>query len=196
MTLGEYYFSWLMLRASRYHERLVAGRKRTLLQNAQGRILEIGPGTGINLQYFPPQAPWTGFEPNRVLAHDIQVPSNGRLLQENYHSGTGPYDTALSTLVLCSVSNPSEVLAGIHSDLRAGGKLIFIEHVAAPQGTRLRRQQDRWLPIWRCCGGGCHPNRQTEVLIEQAGFEIDSIERFDLPLWLASPHIAGIAVKR
>jgi ubiquinone/menaquinone biosynthesis C-methylase UbiE len=79
--------------------------------------------------------------------------------------------------------------------LKPGGRFLFIEHVAAPQGTRLRTAQ-RWLrPLWKRIADGCHPDRETGELIEQAGFAEVRFEKFRLPLGPVGPQIAGCARK-
>jgi SAM-dependent methyltransferase len=184
-----------MERASRLHEPMVASRKRQLFGKLRGAVLEIGVGNGVNLQYLPEGLRWTGYEPNRVLAAKVKVPPNGTLIVDEYRGQAGHFDAVFCSLVLCSVADPVAVLRGVHESLSPGGRLVFLEHVAAGQGSALRRAQEWWLPLWKCCADGCHPNRETASLIAAAGFEMECIENFDLPLWLAGPHIAGIAVK-
>lgn len=189
------WFAWLMELASRVHEPMVAARKRELFGTLRGAVLEIGAGNGVNLQYLPEGLRWTGYEPNRILAEKVKVPPNGTLIVDEYRGQTGHFDAVFCSLVLCSVADPDAVLRGIFESLSPGGRFVFVEHVAAGQGSALRRAQDRWLPLWKCCACGCHPNRETAGLIAAAGFDMERIENFDLPLWLAGPHIAGIAVK-
>jgi ubiquinone/menaquinone biosynthesis C-methylase UbiE len=79
--------------------------------------------------------------------------------------------------------------------LRPGGQFVFIEHVAAPEGTWLRRTQ-RWLkPIWSRLGEGCQPDRETWVALERAGFAKLDYSTFKAPVPLVSPQIMGVAVK-
>lgn len=190
------WFAWLMQLASRFHEPMVAERKRALFAGLSGRVLEIGAGNGVNLHYLPAGVQWTGYEPNRHLAAKIAVPQGGELIVDSYRGQAGEFDAVICSLVLCSVEDPAEVLGGLYRCLKPGGRFLFLEHVAADRGTRLRAAQDKWLPLWRCCAGGCHPNRETSVLIAAAGFDIKLIERFDLPLGLAGPHLIGEAVRR
>jgi len=190
------WFAWLMQWASRFHEPMVAERKRALFAGLSGRVLEIGAGNGVNLQYLPAAVKWTGYEPNRYLAAKIVVPEGGQLVVDAYRGQAGEFDAVICSLVLCSVKDPVEVLGGLYRCLKPGGRFLFLEHVAADRGSRLRAAQDRWLPLWRCCAGGCHPNRETAGLISAAGFDIKWTERFDLPLGLAGPHLIGEAVRR
>ncbi len=189
------WFALLMRLVSRFHEPLVASRKQALLRRLSGHILEIGPGHGVNFRYLPPGITWTGYEPNPWLARSIALPSGATLHTTAFTAPAGPYDAILSTLVLCSVPDPAATLAALYQSLRPGGAFVFLEHVAAPAGSPLRARQDRLLALWRRCAGGCHPNRDTEALIRSAGFVIDELERFPLPLSLASPHIIGLATK-
>lgn len=79
--------------------------------------------------------------------------------------------------------------------LKPGGQFLFIEHVAAPPGARLRRIQNLVTPIWRRMGDGCHPKRKTRRALEKAGSATLEIEEFDVLVPIVKPHIAGIAVK-
>ncbi|WP_051670641.1 class I SAM-dependent methyltransferase [Bryobacter aggregatus] len=191
--MRERFFAWLMRLASKYHEPLVADRKRVLLGQLSGQVIEIGPGNGVNLQYLPAGVAWTGFEPNAILAAEIAVPPGGKLWAQEFCGGEERFDGAISTLVLCSVADLDATLRQLFASLRPGGTFIFLEHVAAAAATPQRRSQDRWQPLWSCCAGGCQPNRDIEQSIRAAGFVIEQIDRFHLNFSLASPHIAGVA---
>jgi SAM-dependent methyltransferase len=191
--LRDWIFSRLMLAASRYHEPMVAGRKRRLLEPLRGSVLEIGPGDGVNQRYLAQAKRWTGFEPNRFLAGKIAVPAGGELLVEPFAAHGTRYDAVVSTLVLCSVPDLAAALRDIRMSLKPGGRFVFLEHVGAAPGTELRRRQESWTPVWRCLAGGCHPNRDLESAMEEAGLRVVELERFQLPLALVSPHIAGVA---
>jgi ubiquinone/menaquinone biosynthesis C-methylase UbiE len=102
----------------------------------------------------------------------------------------------VSTLVLCSVPQPEATLQEILRILKPGGRFVFIEHVAARRGTRLRAVQNLIQPVWSLVGDGCHPNRETWDTISQAGFAQTEIEHFWFPGGgPAGPHIAGTGVK-
>jgi len=106
------------------------------------------------------------------------------------------FDAVVSTLVLCSVNNLTRSLQEILRVLRPGGRFVFIEHVAAPDGTRTRRAQ-RWIhPIWKVIGDGCDAGRKTWTAIEQAGFESVNLRHFRVPYPIVGPHICGVAVKK
>ena len=101
----------------------------------------------------------------------------------------------VSTLVLCSVANPEATLQEIHRVLKPGGRFIFLEHVAAPEGSGLRRLQNLAQPAWTTMADGCHPNRETGVSLERVGFESLAL-RFSIhTLHWVTPHCHG-AVSR
>jgi len=79
--------------------------------------------------------------------------------------------------------------------LKPGGRLLFIEHVAAPQGSWLRRIQNPLTPLWKQLGDGCHPNREAWVEVERAGFETVDYDRITAPTFIVSPQIVGTAIK-
>jgi ubiquinone/menaquinone biosynthesis C-methylase UbiE len=103
-------------------------------------------------------------------------------------------DAVISTLVLCCVPDQQQTLREILRVLRPGGRLVFIEHVAAPRGSRLRRLQNLVTPIWKRLGDGCHPNRETWAELERAGFAQVTYERVTAPLPVVSPQIVGVAI--
>jgi SAM-dependent methyltransferase len=194
-------FAAVLPMVTRRHEPLVAERKRALLGELRGRVVEIGPGTGVNLAYLPPGMHWTGIEPNAYLRAMLLREAARRGVDAEVLPGTaerlplpdGSADTVVSTLVLCSVADVERVLAEIRRVLRPGGRFVFVEHVAAPPGTFMRRAQELATPLWSALADGCHPARDTAEAIERAGFASLEYERFSVPAALSSPHVAGIA---
>jgi SAM-dependent methyltransferase len=106
----------------------------------------------------------------------------------------GSADVVISTLVLCSVPDLADTLAELRRILRPGGRLLFIEHVAAPRDTWLYTLQRGIRPIWNVLADGCHPDRETGAALEAAGFSSVTVEPFDTGLPVVSPHIMGTAV--
>ncbi|NOK62499.1 MAG: class I SAM-dependent methyltransferase [Chloroflexi bacterium AL-W] len=188
---------------SRVYEPLVVDHKRKLFTHFAGDVLEIGPGTGANLSWYPPGIHWIGVEPNSYM-HPYLHRTATRLNMSIHILNTtaeqldiqdSTIDVAVATLVLCSVQDPMCTLHEIRRVLKPGGRFVFIEHVAAPQGTLMRRFQHTIQPMWGICADGCHVTRETWRLVEQVGFKSVKIEHFCLPLSIVGPHIAGTAIK-
>jgi SAM-dependent methyltransferase len=183
-------------------ERLYGSRKRALFADLHGDVLEIGPGTGANLPYLHEGVHWIGIEPNPYMRQRLAEKAARLGVQADLRPGVaeridlaaGSVDVVLGTLVLCSVEDVAAALAEVRRVLKPGGRFVFLEHVAAPRGTLLRRVQTVARPIHRALG--CHIDRETWAEIERAGFARVDYERFRVPLPLPylSPHIAGTAV--
>lgn len=196
-------FAWFLERAGRKHGSLLAERKRLLFADLHGTILEIGPGTGANLPFYPSGIHWIGIEPNphmhdylrkRAASLGIQVDLR-QGLAEQIDIAPESIDTVISTLVLCSVGNLGGVLAEIYRVLRPGGRFLFLEHVGAPPGTWLRHIQQWVRPAWQVFGAGCQPDRDIEPALREAGFARIDMDTFRISTPVISPHVAGVAVK-
>lgn len=196
-------FAYMMANSSEEFNKLVEQRKRTLLGDLHGNILEIGPGTGPNLAYYASDIHWLGIEPNPAMFPYVQREAQRLGLNAELREGRSELlpvpdasiDAVVGTLVLCSVHNPAKTLQEIVRVLKPGGKFIFIEHVAAPRGTRLRRFQRFVRPLWSAFSDGCQPDRETWTTIEGAGFNRVQLDHFRLAEPIVAPHIAGFAVK-
>jgi SAM-dependent methyltransferase len=197
-------FAWAMSRFSERYEQFAAQYKERLFAGVTGSVLEIGPGTGINLRYFQGRGvQWVGVEPNLFMERYLRKEAERLNMAVDLRVGTadalpiedGSMDAVISTLVLCCVHSQQQSLREILRILKPGGRLIFLEHVAAPPGTRLWKIQNWITPIWRRLGDGCHPNRETRVELERAGFAQVECEGLTAPIPIVSPQIAGVAVK-
>ncbi len=194
-------FAYFMARVQ--DDQVTADHKRRLFKDLSGTVLEIGPGAGPNLAYFPSGIRWIGVEPNLHMhpylhqqAERLKFPVELRPLDgERLPAEDGSMDHVVSTLVLCSVPNQANILAEIVRVLRPGGRFVFYEHVAAPHGTGLRRYQKMLNPAWKWFGDGCNLDRETWATIESAGFSEVQIEHFRMPEGPVAPHIAGFAIK-
>lgn len=201
LHLRQRLFAHFMACGNDTHESVVKQYRRSLLGQLQGRVIEIGPGTGTNLPYFPRGIQWTGFEPNRFMHPFLHAAANQLGLTADVRTGSGERmdvpdastDAVVCTLVLCSVRDQRAVLREALRVLKPGGQFVFIEHVAAPHGSRLRLVQNWAQPVWSFVGDGCRPNRETWLALEQAGFAQVRYERFNAPVPIAVPHIAGVA---
>ncbi len=208
-SLRQRLFAWMIDRQGDQYEDFSGLRKRTLFGSLHGLLLELGPGKGNNLRYYPADIRWIGVEPNPYLYPSLlrSIRVLGRP-EQNFHidpgdpqggrlpAGDGSVDAVVSTLVLCSVTHPEASLQEILRVLKPGGQFIFIEHVAAPRGTRMRAFQDFIQPVWTLVGDGCHPNRETWETISRAGFSRVEIEHYQYPgVGPVGPHISGRAYK-
>lgn len=191
--------AWLLAKGSDRYNRKVDQRKKELFSGLSGRVLEIGPGTGSNLPYYSKDVRLIGLEPNphmqRYLTEKaVQMNRSLEIISgraENIPLKGESVDAVVSTLVLCSVDNVQDTLSEIKRVLKPGGSFLFIEHVAAPEKSRLRKIQRTIKPLWKCVADGCHPNRETWKMIENAGFDQLEIQHFLLSLAVVGPHILG-----
>jgi ubiquinone/menaquinone biosynthesis C-methylase UbiE len=196
-------YAALLERFDRRYSRLVAERKRNLLGGLTGTVIEIGAGTGANLPFVNPGARWVGVDPNPAVRPYVEEKAKRFGLRAHLIQGRAerlPFqsacaDAVISTLVLCGVADQQPVLEEILRVLKPGGRFIFLEHVAAEPGTATRRRQRLVRPVWSLLADGCRPDRETWRAIESAGFARIEYERFRLPLPIAGPHIAGVAIK-
>jgi SAM-dependent methyltransferase len=177
--------------------------RREVLSKASGRTIDIGAGTGLNLDLYPEAVSELVLaEPDphmlrKLRAKLLQVGGEASTIQapaERLPFGDDSFDTAVFTLVLCTVPDPRAALAEAARVLRPEGKLLLVEHVRA-QDPALARWQDRLEKPWRFLADGCHCNRDTVGLIEASAFEVEKIERGDLPKAppLVKPLVHGIA---
>lgn len=162
---------------------LVAYRER-VLSAAEGRVLEIGIGSGMNLPFYGPRVTQVvGLDPApQLLAmtrEKIRECSSPLELVEGsaeaIPASLQDFDTVVTTWTLCSIPQASVALAEMRRVLKPGGQLLFVEHGRAPE-PGVRKWQDRLTPVWKCIGGGCHLNRPIRELVENAGFSIQQIQ--------------------
>lgn len=198
-------FAWVIAHSEDATNRLLGARKRALFAGLHGTVLEIGPGTGANLPFLPPDVRWIGVEPNLYMHRYLREKAVRLGREVEVRCGTAEQldlpdesvDAVIATLVLCSVDDVTQALHEVRRVLKPDGQFVFIEHVAAPRGTMLRRFQELVQPVWSLIADGCHPDRETWVALEHAGFRELRYERFELaiPLKIVAPCIAGVAVK-
>lgn len=166
-----------------------ADTRRGLLAEAAGRTLEIGAGTGLNLRHYPEAVTELVLaEPDAHMAARLRdkVGASGRRANvvqasaERLPFEDGSFDSAVATLVLCTVPDPVAALRELARVLRPGGRFLFAEHVRSDD-PGLARWQDRAAPItnWAFCG--CHPNRATLAAIEASPLAVERVERGELP---------------
>jgi ubiquinone/menaquinone biosynthesis C-methylase UbiE len=204
VSIGERLFAGI-------YDRLMAGEEKAglaelrekIVAQADGRVLEIGGGTGANLPHYGAGVEsLTITEPAEPMARRLErklaeQPVSAQVLRapaEELPFEDGSFDTAVSTLVLCTVDDQDRSLAEIRRVLKPGGRLLFIEHVRS-DSPRLARWQDRVNPVHRVIGCGCNCNRDTLERVKAAGFavgELASDRLHKAPPWVR-PLIVGSA---
>lgn len=208
------FFSWLMAQIydksmQKAETRCLRDWRISLLHNLSGKVLEIGCGTGLNLDHYSQSVQHlTLLEPDpnmrKKLLSKISSRKNKNTNIEVLHYSAesilapdASYDAVVSTLVLCSVNSQNQVLSEVYRILRPQGKLIFIEHIAAYNNPNRLKWQRRLEPLWKKIACGCHLTRATENAISQAGFVFDEITHQSIRgvLPIARPSIKGIAIK-
>jgi ubiquinone/menaquinone biosynthesis C-methylase UbiE len=179
--------------------------RRELLAGARGRVLELGAGTGLNLELYPATIEGlTLTEPDPHMTRRLRekLAASGRTSEitvieaaaESLPFPDDSFDTVALTLVLCTVPDQAASLKEIARVLKPDGQLLFLEHVRS-RNPALAKWQDRFEAPWRFLGDGCHCNRDTGAAIGAAGFQLGDVERGRMPKApaIARPLIRGRA---
>jgi len=157
---------------------------------AEGDVLEIGFGSGLNLPFFDSRKVrkiW-GLEPSAGMRRKAQPMVDASDLDVEFIDLPGEQiplennsvDTVLVTYTLCTIPDAMVALDGMRRVLKPGGRLLFCEHGIAPDAS-VRRWQHRLNPAWSRVAGGCNMNRDIPDLIAKAGFEVTVDERMYVP---------------
>jgi ubiquinone/menaquinone biosynthesis C-methylase UbiE len=203
--------SWLMAavydRFMRVSEEACLGRWRAeLLRELSGAVLEVGAGTGVTLAHYPKTLTRLVLcEPDphmrRKLGEKLAAAGMKAELSdaaaERLPFPDASFDAVVGSLVLCSVRDQGAALAEIARVLKPGGRLVFLEHVAADARPARLKWQQRVEPVWKHLMGNCHLTRRTEAAIVAAGLRIERIERESIrkALPIVRPSIRGTARK-
>ena len=155
----------------------LAAERDVLLAQARGRVLEIGAGTGVNVERYPPGADVTYTEPDphmakRLRARGVDVVEAGA---EALPFPDASFDTVVATLVFCTVPDVGASLREARRVLRPGGRLLFLEHVRADPGSRLERWQHRLHGPWKAFACGCNCDRDFVGALRANAFETDEV---------------------
>jgi ubiquinone/menaquinone biosynthesis C-methylase UbiE len=178
--------------------------RREALKGASGRTVDLGAGTGANLGLYPAAVTELVLaEPDphmlkKLRARVGEMGANAEVVAASAQSlpfADSSFDTAVFTLVLCTVPDPAAALAETARVLKPGGRLLFVEHVRA-EDPGLARWQDRLERPWRFLGDGCHCNRDTVASIEASPLTIERVDKGQLPKSppLVRPLVQGSAV--
>ncbi|MEP2990165.1 MAG: class I SAM-dependent methyltransferase [Parasphingorhabdus sp.] len=152
-----------------------------IVPKAQGNVLELGCGGGINLQFYDRERveKLTGLDPSAELLDYTRSEAQSRGIDMEILDGIGEampfkddsFDTVLTTFTLCSVQDGAQVLNEMRRVLKPGGKILFLEHGRAPDAGPEKWQQ-RLEPMWKHIAGGCHLHRPVIKKFEANGFEV------------------------
>jgi ubiquinone/menaquinone biosynthesis C-methylase UbiE len=200
-----WFAAWYDRMAASEEKKFMGAIRSEMLRDLTGRVLEIGAGTGLNFSHYRNGAEITATEPDaymvqraeeRVAEADASIDLQ-QVAAEELPFPNETFDFAISTLVLCSVQDPRRALSEVRRVLKPGGEFRLYEHVRYKNRIGAL-SQDLILPAWRWFGAGCHPNRDTERHIREAGFEMISVEkRADHPpippMIFVRPHLQAIA---
>lgn len=163
--------------------------RRRAIGLAQGRVLEIGVGSGLNLPFYGASVcELLALEPNPQLIAMAQRSADASAMSVKFVEASAEaipldddsVDTVVTTWTLCTVPQASSAIAEMRRVLRPSGRLVFVEHGLAPD-KGVRWWQHRLTPAWRCISGGCHLNRPIADMIEDGGFRIDRLETGCMP---------------
>ncbi|WP_290651416.1 class I SAM-dependent methyltransferase [Aquisalimonas sp.] len=177
--------------------RVVDRQRAKVVPEAQGRVLEVGMGSGLNIPHYNPdkvELVW-GLEPSEGMRRKARkrlagAPFEVRWLDlpaEEIPLEDDSADTVVLTYTLCTIPDWHRALEQMRRVLKPGGRLLFCEHGSAPD-ENVRQWQDRINPLWRRVAGGCNVNRPIPRLIAGAGFGIGRMETGYLP---KTPKFAG-----
>jgi len=197
--------SWVFNILSGYMHWLFGKYKRSLFKDHPDTIVEIGPGSGANMRYLRKGTNVVAIEPNIHMHSNLKKNANkyGVNLQiktlegEDIDLPSNSCEFVVSTLVLCTVSDPFQCINQIRRILKPSGEFIFMEHVRAKEGTILSWIQKLIHKPWHWFFEGCHTNRDTKALLVAAGFKSLSVKDYNLlsPFIPIIPQIRGKAIK-
>ena len=173
-------------------------------EGLRGDVVEVGFGSGLNLPYLPsevqgvwavePSGTATKLAAKRIAAASVPVQVVG-VDGAHLDLPDDRFDSALSTMTLCTIPDVTGALEELRRVLKPGGAFHFADHGHAPD-PKVAHTQDRFTPMWMRVAGGCHLNRDIVTLVTDAGFAIDHVRTFYLKGPKPMGHMAvGVARK-
>ena len=197
--------AWLLDASADANHARQGERKAAEIGSMSGTVVEIGPGTGVNMRYYAPGVHVIAIEPDPVMhdrlrrhaaEHDVDLEIR-TMRGESIDVGDGEADGVVGTLVLCGVEEPATVIAEAHRILKPGGRYFFTEHVRAPEATWTRRIQQVLRRPHGWMFNGCRTDQDTASFLRNSPFETVEIEEQDRgPGGLYVRHgLIGVATK-
>ena len=162
--------------------------RNDLIFPLEGKILDVGSGTGVNFHHFNSETDVIAVEPSSFMMEKAKNKFPDKNHIKMYNLGVndseliemiqpGSLDSVVCTLVLCTIPNPKEALQNFRKWLKPNGKLVVIEHIHAEKKVN-RVLQNIVNPAWKVIGDGCNLNRDTDLMIKEVGFELEQEEYF------------------
>lgn len=175
----------------------VMRQREKVVPHCEGRVLEIGMGTGHNLEFYDAKKVDMvfGLEPApdmvkraKPLAEKVDFPVEFiDFPGEEIPLDDNSVDTVLLTYTLCTIPDTLKAMENMRRVLKPGGKLLFSEHGRAPDAA-VAKWQNRLNGAWGKIAGGCHINRDIPTLIEAGGFQITDMDQMYVP---STPRVVG-----
>ena len=181
--------AWFLAALDGYMHWKYAGIKSRLLGQVPPVVVELGPGSGANFRYLPRGTRLIAIEPNRHMhpalrrrarQYGIDLDLRG-LAGENLDLAPASVDLVFSSLVLCTVAQPEQVVAEVRRVLRPGGRFACVEHVAAPAGSGINAMQRLIKRPWQWVFEGCDLCRDTGATLRASGFAQVDVQPLVLP---------------
>lgn len=184
-------------------QRLLSKIRPRIMGEIEGRVLEVGAGTGASFEYYSSAADVVAIEPDPHMLRrarerlEQSAATNIELRQagaEDLPFDDNSFDHVVTSLVLCTVRDVSRSLSEVRRVLKPDGSFRFMEHVRNDDSRFWGTVQDVIAPAWRWFAAGCNPNRHTQQAIEDAGFQLEWLDV--TRIGPGTPAIYGVARPR
>lgn len=175
----------------------ITKQRTKVVPQAEGRVLELGIGMGLNLPFYDPAKveSVTGVDPTPELRAIAEAAPRDPRLSVKVEDGTAEalpfadhsFDCVVCTFTLCSVQDPTAALSEARRVLKPGGRFLYCEHGLAPDADVVKWQR-RIEPVWKRLAGGCHLTRPITSAIAASGFKVTRQDSMYIP---KAPRFAG-----
>ncbi len=166
-------------------------QREMIVPLAKGNVLEIGIGSGLNLPYYGKEVDYVlGIDPAEEVWHQNKIDTQKlpfafdfqKAFAENIPAENNSFDAVVITYAMCSIPKTNEAFEEIRRVLKPNGLLLFSEHGKAPDAL-VQKIQNLVNPVWSTFGGGCHLNKDIPKIIQQNGFNFNSLNSNYIPGW-------------